>query len=369
MRKGIILISISLLVVSNVLAQEIRVKVGSFERIYFSSPATYKIIQKENENILYQGRDLKSASVSKGNIEIYDLGTYRNALIIEPDSESFIKINKRRYRGKIELHISENRVKAINVINIEEYLYGVVGGEMPSDWHINALKAQAIISRTFALGNLNKHKNEDCNLCDSWHCQIYGGINYEDPEVKKAVDGTKGQVVAYGDAFIHAPFHASCGGMTAKSNLVWNGGGKYPYLRTVIDPFCRNSPHQRWERIVSEDIIRKKLLKKNIGKMYSITPLNKGRDGRAKDILIRHSEGELTLSSNDFRLALDPTIIKSTRFTVVKKGDDFIFSGCGWGHGVGLCQWGAKAMADSGKNYTQILRFYYPGTTIKDINY
>lgn len=370
MRKGIVLIFIFLLIVSNALAQEIRVKIGNFKKIYLSSPEIYKIIQKETKEVLYQGETLKRISVLRKDTNEYDLDIYKNALIIESDPESFIEINNGRYREKIELRVSGDRIEAINIIALEKYLYGVVGKEMPSNWPVEALKAQAVISRTFALGSLHKHKDEDYNLCNGWHCQVYGGVNSEDPKVKKAVDETKGEVVVYEDTLIQAPFHASCGGMTAESNSVWIGG-KYPYLRMIIDPFCRESPHQRWKKIISETVIRKKLLGKgkNVGEIYCITPLNIGRDERAKDILIEHSEGKLVLSGNDFRLTLDPTIIKSTRFTVVKKDSEFIFVGCGWGHGVGLCQWGAKAMASNGESYAQILRFYYPKTTIKNINF
>ncbi|MDI6786582.1 MAG: SpoIID/LytB domain-containing protein [bacterium] len=366
-QNKIVFVLIILLFASNVLAQEIRVKIGSFKEVYFSSPDVYKIIKKASREILYQGNNHKIASVFERNIKISNMGVYENALIIESIPESFIEVNKRKYRGNIELRVSENSVKVINIIDIEKYLYGVVGMEVPPKWPTDALKAQAVISRTFALKTLNKHQDEDCNLCNSWHCQVYGGVNNEDPRVREAVDDTRGQVVVYKNEIIHASFHACCGGMTTECNLVWNGEN-YSYLRMVVDPFCGNSPHWRWEKVLSASLIRKKLLEKNIsiGRIYSITLLDRKRDGRAKNILIRNSKERLIINSNSFRLIMDPLIVKSTNFTVTKRRDKFIFSGRGWGHGVGLCQWGAKAMAESGKSYTQILGFYYPGTNVKN---
>jgi stage II sporulation protein D len=366
MSKLLFSLILSFLFVFNLFALELRVKVGSFKRLSFTSPLEYKIIHKDSKEVLYKGRSIKRISVFKKKIRVDNLGIYRNPLLIVSKNASFIKVNKRSYRGNLELRVKGDRIEVVNLIELEDYLYGVVNREMSPKWPMGALKAQAIISRTFALGNLNRHKSEDYNLCSSWHCQVYGGKNDESKEAIKAVNETKGLVLVYKNNLIHAPFHACCGGVTAKGNLVWNGG-KYPYLRSVVDPFCRRSPHYRWRYEIKEEKLRKILSKKkkDIGRIYKLLPINKSRDGRAANILIFHKNGRLNLNSNDFRLILNPNKLRSTRFKVFKRENRFLFYGYGWGHGVGLCQWGAKKMAKEGKSFSQILRFYYPGTNIK----
>ncbi|MBU2600534.1 SpoIID/LytB domain-containing protein [bacterium] len=365
----LIFLFITLFITPDAFSQDLRVKIGSFKNIYLSSPLPYGIVQKESQEVLYQGDLTKEVTVLGRGIDISGIGIYRDPLVIESSSKSFIKINNKRYRGSLELSVSGDNIKVINIIDLEQFLSGVIGGEMPPKWPEEALKAQVIASRTFALKNRGKHKEEGYDFCNGWHCQVYKGVDAETLEIRKIIDETKGLVLVYNNILANTPFHSCCGGVTAKSSLVWNSTSEYPYLEYAIDPFCKEAPHQRWREIVSEDTIRKKLSKRDssLGEIYNITPINIGLDGRAKNISINHSNGELILNGNEFRLILDPTVIRSTHFIGIEKiKDRFVFSGYGWGHGVGLCQWGAKGMAESGKNYQEILRFYYPGTSLKD---
>ena len=157
----------------------------------------------------------------------------------------------------------------------------------------------------------------------------------------------------YNDKLAQTFFHSSCGGHTEDPKYVWQWKTETPiYLKGMKDDYCKDNPHQNWTVSLSESAIREKLAK------------------AAKEIIIKHSKGTLKLNSYTFRCAVSADKIKSTLITgIERKNNSFIFKGKGWGHKIGLCQWGAKAMGDKGSSYKEILAFYYPKTTIGKIKY
>jgi stage II sporulation protein D len=322
----------------------------------------------------------KILHLSPGNINIRILadkiiaGKYNLELPVKITPESYILINKVIYRGTIIVKLSKNRnLNVINELAVEDYLKGVLPKEVGKNWSLEALKAQAVISRTYAVKNLNKHICDGFDVCSTVHCQVYGGASAEDKNCNNAVENTKNEVLTFKGELAQTVFHASCGGYTEDPKYVWDWKNETPdYLKGRKDKYCSESPHNEWTCALSETIIRKKLLSAGykIGSIKKIT-LSGNTGGHAKEfVIITHKDGKLKLKTYKFRLAVDSGLIKSAMIKNIKrKGTDFVFSGKGWGHRVGLCQCGAKVMAEKGFSYKKILQYYYPKTEIKNIEY
>lgn len=318
-------------------------------------------------------------NLSKGMVKLSYLegsllmGGHKIAMPVKIESSKGILFaNKKPYRGYLIVDkAGKNKINIINVVSIEDYIKGVLPKEASPGWHIESLKAQAVISRTYTLANFNKHSSQGFDMCSTTHCQVYGGAGIEALSCNKAVSATKGEVLTYNDKLAQTVFHANCGGRTEDPKYVWNWTGATPeYLAGVKCGYCSQAPHANWEKVMDEKIIREKFASYNIGKIKSIKVKGTTPAGSAKEIEINHAKGSLTVNAYKFRLAVDAWQIRSTTFDSIKKdGDKFVFKGKGWGHKVGLCQWGAKGMADSGKKYKQILQHYYPKTNLEKVNY
>jgi stage II sporulation protein D len=292
---------------------------------------------------------------------------FLSPVVLEP-TDGFISVNKRPYRGKIKLSVSKD-FKVINIVDLEEYLYGVLKMEISPSWHFEVLKAQAVIARTFAITNLEKHKKEGFNLCSNAHCQVYGGVNAEDPLMIKAVNETKGQIIVFDGLPVFTPYHATCGGHTSSSKEIWIGGKSLPYLKGVKCSHCVDSPHYHWSCFFSFKELRRLLRKKyNLGVIYSIYSFSKNSYGRTTNLLVLHSRGKLRLNANEFRLLVGSLRLKSTFFSISMSSNGVRFKGRGWGHSVGVCQWGAKKLAEKGMDYRGILGYYYKGVQLSRIN-
>ncbi|OEG71203.1 hypothetical protein ATZ36_15475 [Candidatus Endomicrobiellum trichonymphae] len=287
-------------------------------------------------------------------------------------SNGIIFANSKHYRGYLTIIKSGNKMNIINVLPIEDYIKGVLPEEIVANWSIEALKSQAVISRTYAIANLNRHSAQGFNICSTVHCQVYSGAGIESNSCNKAVLETQCETLSYDGKFAQTVFHANCGGHTEDPKYIWNWKDTPPYLKGVKCGYCTAAPYTKWEKTLSESFIRKKLSNNNnnIGKIKSIKIKGKTSAGTAKELKITHSKGEVALGAYQFRLAVDAWQIKSHTFDFIKTdGDKFYFKGRGWGHKVGLCQWGAEGMAEKGKTYKEILAHFYPGTTIKKVSY
>lgn len=250
----------------------------------------------------------------------------------------------------------------IKEIEIENYLYGVLSKEMGDRFPLEALKAQAVVSRTYALWKKITNKNNGYDVENSIYNQVFGYCYSE--KIKKAVDETKGEILATSDgSIIPVFFHANSGGMTTNPADVWSGN--YPYDFSTIDPYSEESPYYKWKKIIP-----KKYLSKIFGaEIDKIEVIERDKTNRAKFLKFITKDGKIIiLKGNDFRIKLNgntrvyfenPYIIPSTMFYVIEDGENFIFEGKGYGHGVGLSQDGAKKMAESGFNYVEILKFYF----------
>lgn len=296
--------------------------------------------------------------------------TYASPVRIAPaDTKSRITINGRKFRDTLLIICKDSKLSVINELGLEDYIYGILPREVNPAWPLESLKAHAVVSRSYALACIGKHGKDGFDLCTTVHCQVYGGVECEDDRSNKAVEETRGEVVVYNDKLASVFFHACCAGRTEDPRDVWNYESEAPkYLMGHSCRFCKESPHMNWKNEINAEYIRKKLLSAgyNFGEISKIKRTSKTGSGRAKNLKIIGSKDSITLTAARFRLIVAPDKIKSTFiYDIKKKGSKFIFSGSGWGHGVGMCQWGSKKMGEKGYDYKQILKYYFTKTKVE----
>ena len=293
----------------------------------------------------------------------YDLKSNQQFQIKSSDSRG-IWVGQKRFSGTLNLFILDSEILVVNVLGIEKYLSSVVGSEMPTKWPIEALKAQAIASRTYAL----KQKGNDLFDIDSTQRnQVYNGLESRTYKTIRAVKSTRSLVLIYDNKLINALFHSSSGGMTENSQDVWNN--EYPYLSSVKD-FDKNNPKFRWNKQFSHEELTNLFPK--IGGLKNIEILDITSTGRVKNVKLFGVNGSYQMSGVDLRKKLDlnSNFMRFKFFEEelnnkfpIKKG--LIVFGQGSGHGVGMSQWGAKYMASKGQKAATILKYFYRGVEIK----
>lgn len=257
----------------------------------------------------------------------------------------------------------DNDIHVVGVLDLEEYLEGVLASEMPAGWPMEALKAQAVASRTYALFQIRRLESRNYHLESDVRDQVYSlDKKMRLPEklrakVRSAVQSTRGLFLKdTKGGVLPAYYHADCGGHTEEAHSVWKNGVR---IGTTKDPYCPTGAHSLWRKSIDSKVLREKLqLEREIDR---VEVLGLTGSGRAALVKVVDAEGmEMIFDGQSFRGALGFTLLKSTMFEVKKEGGEFVFSGRGFGHGVGLCQWGSRAMAEKGKNYREILSHYYP---------
>lgn len=357
-----------------------------------------------------------------------------HSLLLRPEggdgaSLATVEVNRRQYRGTVELRLTEGGqgFTIINSLPLEQYLYGVLAREMPPEWAPEALRAQAVAARSYALYSLafsRKHAADGYDVCATTDCQVYGGVGAEHPRVLRAVDSTAGEAMYYRGKVINALFHTSAGGYTENSEAVW--GTYIPYLRAVQD-VDRKAPLYRWEHRYSAVEIGERL--KNGGILvgpvqgFELSALqdgaretpDRGTSGRVKRLRVVGANGSAEVSALKLRqiLGLESTLFdlrietdqsktmevpltlrtgetenkavpiklppmesrglltdsKSMHRFNGKAGEVLVVWGFGAGHGLGMSQWGAKALAEKNKDvadyYMLILGYYYQGIVIE----
>lgn len=293
-----------------------------------------------------------------------------DVLTIRPSGAGELGLDGRRYRGALELRHKGGGLTAVNIVPVDDYLRSVVPEEMPVDWPAEAIKAQSVAARSFALASRGRHAGEGYDLCTTTHCQLYTGTAAEKSASNAAIKATRGEVLTYGGKPIEALFHTDSGGMTENSEDVW--GSHVPYLRAAKDTPAKTMP---WTKTISRADLERKLAAKghDIGKVRSLvlSPLAIGRSakdrtasGRVKTMTVKGTKGTATLSGTTWRSLLG---LKSTLFDAKLAKDMVTFTGYGSGHGLGISQWGAKRLAETGKSYADILHHYYTGTTLQQL--
>lgn len=277
-------------------------------------------------------------------------------LSIEPQDDGYVWIGDRWYRGKTHLVLRDKGITAVNHVDLEHYLYSVVGAEAVSSWPIEALKAQAVAARSYALYKSIKESNGVYDVDTTVGTQVYKGLDSEYTTTHEAVNSTFGQVMTYDNEVILAAFHSSSGGYTENVEDIWSS--PLPYLRSVVD-YDHQSPVFEWQQVIPVSKIRK--LVAGIGTVTGLQPAKMTPHGRVITMEVTGDRGRKTVTGKELREALD---LRSTLFRVATDGKNLRIKGRGYGHGLGLSQWGAYYLARKGVNYHQILAHYYQSANL-----
>lgn len=320
-------------------------------------------------------------------------------------ASEFICCQGKQYRGDIRLCVKNGGILIINNISVEEYLYGVVGREMSEGFPIEALKAQAVAARNYTAISMGRHSSEGFDLCNGVHCQAYGAVAAEGEKVRKAVDETAGVYLKYKGNPVQCYYYSSNGGYSENSENVWVA--ELGYLKGKKDPYEDASRIQNynWTVTFTAEDIRKTLSDRDIdiGDITDVRVKKYSENNHALELEIVGSKGTKSYFKDNIRAAM-PKSLNSTLFTVTKSGGtreisvltangtvqlssvsgtvlsgngreyintdggevEFTFTGSGWGHGVGMSQYGAMFMAEQGFGYEDILKFYFTDTEIDD---
>ena len=274
-------------------------------------------------------------------------------------------VNGKGYRSSLSITAEDRGLLVVNELPLEEYLVGLINSEISSTWPLEAIKAQAVIARTYALYQKEARKTARYHLEATVSDQVYHGAHAEDDRAAEGVKETSGETLIYNGVPAQTFFHANCGGHTEAADQVWSG--KIPYLAGVPCRYCLDTPTAAWEVTLPLAKIEG-LLKSGGVAVAGLRGLEAGprnESGRLTSLRLKTDGVPQELAATAFRKALGTTVIRSTGFEVTVADDQARFKGTGYGHGVGLCQWGARGRAAEGFSYREILEYYYPGTVLK----
>lgn len=304
--------------------------------------------------------------LNSNRIEIAKDGINHNPFRIIPQGDHLL-LNGKRYRGSLEVRKNDKGLYVINELDIEDYLRGVVSQEIDHRWDMEALKAQAIVARTYAYYYIKENQGKEYHLDASILSQVYKGMDGEKFRTTYAVMETEGMIITYEGNVIEAFYHKSCGGHTENSKDVWSKDA--PYLRGVE---CLETG-ELWERTITLREIEEALRKDGnlIGKILNVEIASMSDTGRVKYLRISVKNGNSNesfyISGNDFRRIFGYTRIPSTNFRIAEDEEEIKLYGKGAGHGVGFCQFGARELAEKGRDFKEILKYYYRGVEIENI--
>ena len=284
-------------------------------------------------------------------------------IIVEPVGGTTLEINKIAYTGKFYALPGKTTFNLVEYTPLESYLYGVLPYEMHPTWALEALKAQAVAARTYTLKSIAKKADEPFDLYADVRSQMYKGSATVQDSVKKAVDQTRGQVLAYKGELFFTYYHGNCGGGTDHVSI-WNQ--KAPNIKPLAGNTCKFDAHSKsytFKQDIAKSTLEKFTRSQGIkGSLKSIKVAKKTGTGRASHLTIKTSGGSKTVLCASFRAT---TGIRSCKLTKISTGATTVhFEGHGYGHGIGMCQDGAHGMAKQNYNYKQILKHYYPGSTL-----
>ncbi|AOT72814.1 SpoIID/LytB domain-containing protein [Geosporobacter ferrireducens] len=331
-----------------------------------------------------------------------------------------VRLDGKTFRGSIIIkRLSGSDLTVINNLGLEEYLYGVVPREVSGSWPIEAQKAQAVAARNYTVNRINVHGQYGFDLCAGTHCQVYGGYSIEHPTSTKAVNDTKGKLITFNGKPIEAYYHSNSGGRTEDSENIWTN--PIAYIRGIEDPFSIGAPNDSWTYTMSKKQVQDILVAAglDVGGLLDMRVTEYSRNGRAIKLEINGTSGKKILEKDKIRAIFGYNNIKSTYFTINAGGgetyiladlslppqkvniknsylmtgeglkesstlqtpyifdgseyktaqsgisDDIMITGKGWGHGLGMSQYGAKKMAEEGYTYEQILTYYYTGVKVE----
>jgi stage II sporulation protein D len=333
------------------------------------------IIKDQSKNVSFnlKGNNI-TFTIQKKNYSFKEIYIY-------PKNSHYLLFQEKKYRGFFKLSSIGSVLLLVNFVNLEDYIKGVMLKEMPlgnGQENFEALKAFSILVRTYALKKMNSTNTHFDSFPDT-RDQVYGGMDAENITVNEIVDKTKGMFLSNNLSIATVFYHSTCGGFTENVESVFDSD-TIPYLISLEDgnpPNCMISPRFNWEEKLSKQFIVKrlfesKLISFNSLSIYSVKIISRFKSGRVNQLQIKLKENkiekEINLYSNNIRYVLRNTqgkILPSSNFVVEESGNYIIFKGIGFGHGVGMCQWGAIRLSQQGKSYIEILNHYFPKTQIK----
>lgn len=328
---------------------------------------SYVTEEKTKEKyLLTENSDYEFRAISNNMISINSEKLTSPIFLETSNPQSYLTIDGIRFRGKFKIYSQDSELNLIEYVDLERYLWGVLAPEMGPAWPFEALKAQAVAARTYALFHINK--NSDYDLTATTRHQLYTGFEKVSPQIISAVNETRGEVLVYKGRIFPAYYHANSGGHTTNPTAVWELEKISP-LRGVKDPYAKYSKNYNWKVFVSfKDIVE--FLNRNgyfVFKIKDMRIYSKDKSGRTIRLLVLTDRGNFKIEAKRLREFIGSYDMKSTLITKIEKSKDgFKIYGKGWGHGIGLCQDGARKMADLGFSYKKILEFYYPGSKIID---
>lgn len=333
---------------------------------FLKGPPRLRVLLAENQESLdveigaewvafRAGTDEELSSGAAGRIPITPRTVENGPVLYVPRTSGALRIGKLSYHGSLLLVPAKGRFHVINVVDLERYVMGVLGPEIGKNAPAEAQKAQAVAARTYAYVMLVDRKAETFDVYADVRDQVYRGVPTDEVYVR-AVEATSGELLFYKEAPLKTYFHSTCGGRT-ESVFDWRKEKEIEPLSGGPCGFCDGAKWATWSVRLTPDEISAALKRP----VPDVTVRSTTKSGRVKEVAI----GDFAMAATDFRASLGYDKIRSTNFTVKRDGRVFVFSGRGWGHGVGMCQEGAIGMAQSGRNHREILARYYPGATIE----
>jgi stage II sporulation protein D len=344
--------------VAPVQAYQLRVAVEQQAREINIGTSTNAIVTDGNGRKLGQLQPQKGLTAVASNNSVALGQDKLDRLWVKPQSGGYVWIDDRWYRGVVEVIPTGNKLLAINHVPLEEYLYSVIGAEMGGHFPAEALKAQAVAARTYALYKSQSNENKPFDVDNTQSTQVYKGLSSETNTTQAAVKATTRQVMTYQGKIILAVFHAASGGHTENVEDIWSS--PYPYLRGVPD-FDQKTPAYSWTKTFTPIELSRSLGVKNI---KQIVPDRTSKFGSILSARVIGDTNEQTIKGTKLRSLLK---LRSLRFTVTPTTNGFVFNGLGFGHGIGMSQWGARSLAEQGAKYSAILTHYYRGATLAEM--
>jgi len=349
--------------------QNIRVAIlTDAKEFHLSVRGNFKVVSLPGEKVLSTWYSLPRSVITsaENGIKIAKQEYPVARIKIIPQKDSSINVDNRRYRGEIDIIQNANKsLTVINTVDVEDYVRGILYHEISHRWPLEAIKAQAVAARTYAFYRIKNNKKNLFDVTDDIYSQVYGGSTSERYRTNLAVERTKGLVMIYNNDVLPAYYHATCAGMTEDAVQLWKTN--LAPLKGVVCSFCANSPHFRWKKNFRSKDVQDKLNAKGylLGLIKEIIVEKRNKSDRIETLkIVTRDNQEVVISGKDFRDIIGPNLVRSNNYAVFMKGYYFDLIGKGWGHGVGLCQWGAKEMAHERYLFEEILKFYYPGVKI-----
>ena len=283
----------------------------------------------------------------------------RNPGVFEA-KESALLFRGKKYSGTIEVKKGGKGYVYINHVSMSQYLMSVVGHEMNNSWPLEALKAQSIVARSYVLLKMNQASKSDYDVGTTVNNQVYSGIPTKKDNLEKAVSTTHNSVVVYRSGLAKVFFHSSCGGRLEAANEIWKEN--LPYLQAKKSDFCKKTPQYSWKYTIPVTNFERIF---SVSRLKGIHIIRRTVSKRVKEIAFVTSRGKVSIDPVKFRQRLGQKNIKSYLFDIRLVNRQVQVAGRGYGHGVGLCQWGSRVMAEQHQmSHRKILRHFFPNTGI-----